>query len=251
MSLIHSLIQSKKYFLGEPPSIWQLPNALKIYEFELVVEGVPLGEKHHALDLGCGSGVQTQLLAQYGPKVIGVDLGEKYIRNATRALKWSHVRNRVKFLCGTLEGLKLPSGSLDYVFSFSVLEHISNLEEVLHELGRIVKPGGEIHATVDTLSNIDDAEVIEKHRKAYAVQQYFHPEQLREMLRFAGFEMFHHRYILASDLAREELLHGLFSGNTRRSDSEKRSYYNRLAIEESSMSEPNAGMMILFRSRRR
>jgi 2-polyprenyl-3-methyl-5-hydroxy-6-metoxy-1,4-benzoquinol methylase len=251
MSYITSVEKRFKYALGVYPSIWQLPNPLKIYEFECLVEGVKFTPNQRVLDLGCGRGIQSQLLARLGPNVIGVDPGPKYINNARYELRRSRVRDQVKFFCGDVKSLNLPSESIDYVFSFSVLEHITNLEEVLRELARIVKPGGEVHATVDALSNIEDAEVIEKHRKAYAVQQYFHPDQLREMLSLAGFEMFHHRFILAGDLAREELLHGLLSGNARRSPGEKSSYYNRLAKEEASIGEPDAGMMIHFRSRRR
>ncbi len=49
----------------------------------------------------------------------------------------------------------LPFGddSVDAVFTRSVLEHLDRLPEVLSELHRIVKPGGEIHVLVPHFSS--------------------------------------------------------------------------------------------------
>ena len=52
------------------------------------------------LDVGCGRGIQAQILARRGPSVFGIDPGEKQIRNACHEVKRSNVRERVNFLCG-------------------------------------------------------------------------------------------------------------------------------------------------------
>ena len=250
MSYIKASHTAMKYLLGSYPSVWQLHNPSKVYEFEKLVEEVRLKAGHHVLDLGCGHGRQTQLLAKSGVSVVGVDPIQNAVRTARWELKWSRVRHLVKFIHGTLESANLPPETLDFVFSFCVFEHIHNLGEVLLELHHLLKPGGEIHATVDTMSTITDPEILEKHRNDYHVVQYFQPDTICEVFAEAGFKAFHHRYILASDYARDELIRDLRTGNSRRRGREMKSGYARLIREEKSIPEPEAGLMILCRARK-
>ncbi len=53
-----------------------------------------------ALDLGCGSGVQTLLLAAHGLQVVGVDLSTTAIEKAERRASGHPAGRRVRFLAG-------------------------------------------------------------------------------------------------------------------------------------------------------
>ena len=156
--------------------------------------------------------------------------------------------DEVQFYSGRLEELELPHGSFDYVFSFCVLEHIDNLEEVLRELCRLLKPSGEIHATVDSLSNIDDPEILDKHRTAYRVCRYFRPETIRSVLAEAGFRMYECRHILSSEMARDETVRDLLSGCSTIASKERRREYEKLVDAEKGVNEASGGIMLLCRA---
>jgi 2-polyprenyl-3-methyl-5-hydroxy-6-metoxy-1,4-benzoquinol methylase len=248
-TLFSATLKTLKYASGVYPSVWQLPNAVKIHEFKELADGVHLAPGNRVLDLGCGKGIQSQLLARRGPSVLGVDPDEKKIRIARRELQKSRLRDRVEFVCGTLESLRLPAGSFSHVFSFCVLEHIANLHEVMLELHRLLEPGGELHATVDALSNIDDPELLERHREKYSVHRYFRPESVREAFRAAGFDLFSQQYILSSRYARRQLLQELETGQSLQPPGERRNQYLELVRQETG-SIRDAGLMILCRARR-
>lgn len=93
------------------------------------------------LDLGCGDG-HFASVAFDGPVDIGVDpdrasLLEARSRGCYRALILSDGGH-----------LPLPDASVGSAFSNSVLEHIPHLEEVLAELGRVLRPGAPLVFTV-------------------------------------------------------------------------------------------------------
>ena len=71
----------------------------------------------------------------------------------------------------------------------SRFEHIQNLDDVLRELLRLLKPGGELHASVDALASIRDPELLARHRRDHYVVQYFTQQTLRRQLEAAGFEV--------------------------------------------------------------
>jgi SAM-dependent methyltransferase len=54
----------------------------------------------------------------------------------------------VRTYLGTFESLKLPSNSLAAIGVFDVLEHLDNPEELLSEIYRVLKPGGQLLVSV-------------------------------------------------------------------------------------------------------
>ncbi len=94
------------------------------------------------LDLGSGSGLYTKALAKEFPraKLLALDLSEKmlsYSRKQTRVcLKTlSHCR-------ADIEKLPLKDASVDLVFSNLVLHWASNVDAVLQEIKRVLRPDG-------------------------------------------------------------------------------------------------------------
>ena len=94
----------------------------------------------NVLDLGCGGGFMSEALALRGANVIGVDPAEKAIAIAQR-----HAAPRklsIRYLHGTGEMLPVSDGSMDYVVCVDVLEHVADLDRVIGEIGRALRPGG-------------------------------------------------------------------------------------------------------------
>ena len=238
------------------PTIWMMRNPFKIHEFQTVVSGSQLGPDDAILDLGCGKGFQTQVLARSCRSAVGLDISEAQIKQARFFLKRSYVEKRVQFVAGRLEDVRLPSESFDRVFSFCVLEHIPNLHQVLCELARVLKPGGEIHASVDALTSIKDEDLIARHKSDHHVIQYFTPSSLRRQLEVAGLEVFAISTIMTSEFARRQ-----FEDRIRRADFSyglvnRLRFNRRLQTEEKSGGEArggpgnDGGIMIVVRARR-
>lgn len=236
------------YVFGIPPRIWMVHNPYKIYEFIRVTRDSGLQKHHSILDLGCGNGIWTLSLARKCRKTIGVDTSVERIKTAQRFLVNSPLRNRVEFLCARLEDTDLPAACLDRVYSLCTLEHIVNMDRVLEEILRVLKPGGELHLSVDSLANLRQESVIAKHQRDHSVVRYFTNGSFHKALCSAGFEVLDIFPILTSEFAkeqfRERILHGYSHGVIRRLLLYKRFW------DEDRSSQSKEGIMLIGRCRR-
>lgn len=92
------------------------------------------------LDFGCGTGLNSLSLDQFGD-VYGFDISEE-------ALKYSKARGRAKILRAEAESLPFKSNSFDVVCALDVLEHIEDDIHAICEIHRVLKPGGFLILTV-------------------------------------------------------------------------------------------------------
>lgn len=87
-------------------------------------------------DLGCGSGVFTDLLNKQGYEAIGLDLSPKLIALARNKYP------KVEFLEGDVEQLPFPDSSLDGVLLSGLVHHLPDPARCAGEVFRVLKPGG-------------------------------------------------------------------------------------------------------------
>jgi 2-polyprenyl-3-methyl-5-hydroxy-6-metoxy-1,4-benzoquinol methylase len=92
------------------------------------------------LDLGCGSGVFSCLLARLGGTVTAIDLTEA----ATRLARQTADASGVSFTVARAdaEALAFRDAVFDFVFSWGVLHHTRDMEAAIGEMARVLKPGG-------------------------------------------------------------------------------------------------------------
>lgn len=94
------------------------------------------------VDVGCSNGFFLRLMsAQYQTQGIGVDLADS-IFVAARQDEILGFNNR--FCLAEAERLPIDSGTVDFVVSFDLLEHLPKPEEAVAEFVRILKPGGRL-----------------------------------------------------------------------------------------------------------
>ncbi len=102
---------------------------------EVVSHGLPVGR---GLDLGCGDGLLTRIILQEigARELVGIDPDAAEAAQAKLLGIYTAVH--------VVGGDKVPEGdaSFDWVLSNSVLEHIVDIEPVLAEVGRLLRPGG-------------------------------------------------------------------------------------------------------------
>ena len=165
---------------------WNTFMPCKVFEFKAMLRGVVIKPTDVILDIGCGNGALALILGKGAAKVVGLDVSAAAIDRANRLARVTATSIRAEFVCHKLEEAGFADGSFDKIFSFSVIEHIPNYVEVLREAHRVLKPGGQMVISVDSLVGMS-AERIERHRTAFSVQQYFTPHQLTALLKDTGF----------------------------------------------------------------
>lgn len=87
------------------------------------------------LDVGCGTGVLSQLLVEKGYDVIGIDISE----NAINKCKSKGLNAYQQDLSAKLI---FRDEEFDGILMSEVIEHIADTFFVLHELNRVLKTGG-------------------------------------------------------------------------------------------------------------
>ncbi len=108
---------------------------------KLVTSGLPAGR---GLDLGCGDGLLTQILLEgVGARnMVGVDPDPAEASQARMLGIYATVHEA--------GGGSIPEhdDSFDWVLSNSVLEHIDDLDPVVAEVARVLRPAGQLVFTV-------------------------------------------------------------------------------------------------------
>lgn len=93
------------------------------------------------LDYGCGNGIHSAWLAEYGGEVVGIDLSKKTLQIAKERAKIKRVNNKTEFLVMDCEDLKFPDNYFDIVFDGGTFSSL-NLNRVFPEMTRVLKPDG-------------------------------------------------------------------------------------------------------------
>lgn len=90
------------------------------------------------LDIGCAFGYGSAKLAAVAQEVQAVDLYEEAVQSAQQQYQRANLRYAIMDGCN----LQFPDGSFDLVVSFEVIEHVEKPQEFLHEIRRVLRPGG-------------------------------------------------------------------------------------------------------------
>jgi 2-polyprenyl-3-methyl-5-hydroxy-6-metoxy-1,4-benzoquinol methylase/glycosyltransferase involved in cell wall biosynthesis len=90
------------------------------------------------LDLGCGEGYGSWILAQAAKDVVGIDRDNHIVEHAQTTYK----KDNLKFVLGNVEELPFCSSDFDIVVCFEVIEHIIAQEECMVEVRRVLRDDG-------------------------------------------------------------------------------------------------------------
>jgi SAM-dependent methyltransferase len=100
--------------------------------------GTPLRDRRYetCLVLGCAEGTDVLALDLDIGRIIAIEPAEEWHRDSLAGIPASF---RVPALDGTID---LPDASVDLCLAIGVLHHIPNVEHLVAEMGRVLKPGG-------------------------------------------------------------------------------------------------------------
>jgi len=198
--------------LGIYPHIGFTYSPFKILEFRELMSAITWRGDERVLDIGCGAGLQTMLLARRAGHTTGIDIEPTFISAARHDARLARLRGRVDFEDRHLHAVAYPEATFDHIFSICVLEHIPEHEAILAECLRILKPGGRIHFSVDSLEGISDPLLVESHRRQHHVVQYYREPALKELLEGQGYVDVSVIPLFRSALARRLFTEGIQRG---------------------------------------
>jgi 2-polyprenyl-6-hydroxyphenyl methylase / 3-demethylubiquinone-9 3-methyltransferase len=115
------------------------PARLEYFTRVLAELGVDLAGKT-VIDIGCGGGLFAEEFARLGAHVIGVDPSAASLNTAR-----SHAAAMglsIDYRDGTGEHLPLDDARVDIACCVDVLEHVDDLDTVIAETARVLRPGG-------------------------------------------------------------------------------------------------------------
>ena len=98
------------------------------------------------LEIGCGSGAHARLMLESGARLTAVDLTEKAIYLTQTRLSQAGLSGAV--LQMDANSLEFDDNSFDFVWSWGVIHHSENTQQIVNEIARVLRPGGEARVMV-------------------------------------------------------------------------------------------------------
>lgn len=92
------------------------------------------------LDIASGSGYGSAAISKVASKVFGVDIDAKAVKYSRE----KYGNERTDFLVGSGTKIPLADKAVDVVVSHETIEHIKDYKKFLHEIKRVLKPGGQL-----------------------------------------------------------------------------------------------------------
>lgn len=127
--------------LGGPAPRHAIRTARKLSGFALhhlsSVAATPSRERY--LDVGCGNGFITSLVAPTFRETVGIDVEEDRLDEFRREVRGNP---RYAVFLMSADAMDFPSEWFAAITCFEVLEHVPDLEGTVRQIIRVLKPGG-------------------------------------------------------------------------------------------------------------
>ncbi len=127
--------------------------------------GLSLVKNKVVLDIACGSGYGTQLMAGNAKQVYGVDIDATTLAYANEHFGATNVT----YLQGDGVAIPLDDDSVDIVVSYETIEHIDDYRTFLKEVKRVLRPKGLL--LLSTPNDVEYAEGNHFHLHEFTYQQ--------------------------------------------------------------------------------
>lgn len=144
------------------------------------------------LDVACGSGHGTLLLAKIADRVYGIDSNEQAIASAQKLAK---IKRNVVFQKGDANRLPFPDHFFDAVVSFETIEHLPNWRTFLLELKRVVKSEGLFLLSTPDRSVTQNIVVDTTYRNPFHLREFTLPELKKILSQYFTVESVYGQFI--------------------------------------------------------
>ena len=157
------------------------------------------------LDIACGSGYGTKMIAKNAKKVTGVDVLEDSIKYARE----NYNNKNIDYFVGDAEKLPLKDRSVDVVVSFETIEHVKGYIKFMEEIKRVLKEGGLL-----ILSTPNELEFAEGNH--FHLHEFEHDELLKLVKKyFKNVTPYYQATWISSLVGDQKLMSGEWDGSLR------------------------------------
>ncbi len=147
-----------------------------------LLTSINISTKEWAIDIGCGTGSNLNVLSSKGIHTIGLD-------HSLYALTLVKRRLKLPLINGDLNKLPLRSNSIGLIVAMDVLEHVDNDVAGISEFCRVLKRGGNLILTVPAFKSLwGIQDVVTGHKRRYS------KEEILTKLVQGGFEIMRFSY---------------------------------------------------------
>ena len=170
----------------------------RVDECRRVIEWLDPKPGERLLDVGCGDGFYDRRMAALGASVDAIDARAARVALASRRNPHPNVRYHHM----TAGALSFEDGVFDKAVSICVLEHIEDDVQALRQMHRVLRPGGRLVLSCDSLSNRGVSESLRRrHAERYAVRHFYRRDSLDALLRSTGFEPVRSEFVLTTPVS--------------------------------------------------
>jgi ubiquinone/menaquinone biosynthesis C-methylase UbiE len=115
---------------------------------EQAIRLMEIPDDGRVLDIGCGNGWATRLIAERAlhGRVVGIDISDEMVDLARES---SGSFANVEFREASAEKLSFTEGEFTHAFSMESLYYYGDILRALQEIRRVLKPGGKFACVVD------------------------------------------------------------------------------------------------------
>jgi ubiquinone/menaquinone biosynthesis C-methylase UbiE len=151
------------------PLFYSIGSRLRIPYFLSEVDN--LGANINSLDLGCGIGFFSSILADRGSCVYALDPDQLSIDKA----KELYSDSKITFISSSAENIPLDDNLIDFFVCSEVLEHVKDLDKTLQELVRVSNDGAGFFITVPSLGIFKELFLDIGHSDENVYEQHMRP----------------------------------------------------------------------------
>ena len=112
---------------------------VRLREFEYILPALGNKRFKHALEIGSGDGVQSELLAALCEKLICSDVDRKRLDSRQEMNMPDNVSH---IILDATDMSRFPDNTFDLVYSSNVMEHVEEVDRCIRETHRVLKPSG-------------------------------------------------------------------------------------------------------------
>ncbi|MBN2091300.1 methyltransferase domain-containing protein [candidate division KSB1 bacterium] len=143
-------MDDKNYYeaVAEEANLWEVGKRDNRYyqdmiRFDRILQLLPKTSQK-ILDLGCGDGYLSYLMAKEKHQVTALDLSQNRLEKFKDLAAEFGIEQKI----GDVKNTGLPDDTYQLIICSEVLEHIEEYEKLLEEAFRILKPGGQLIVSV-------------------------------------------------------------------------------------------------------
>ncbi|MBM3555093.1 MAG: class I SAM-dependent methyltransferase [Alphaproteobacteria bacterium] len=144
------------------------------------------GAGRDVLDLCCGAGANLLPVLPKLKRAIALDFSANMLGELGKALGGARPAN-LDLVQADARALPLAPASIDFVFSFTSLYHVPEVEKAVIEVARVLRPGGRAVLEFGAFWSLNTlVATVQHHDKGWAKPFHARIDDLEKMLRHAG-----------------------------------------------------------------